>query len=414
MSILGGQGDVEPPATRYQITGATALKLLVFAHTPPPFHGQSHMVQLLLEGLRSRLAEGVSSLQDVVHVNARVSGDSADIGKFQPQKLLLLARYCATAVWLRARGATNALYYVPAPAKRSALYRDWLVMLLCKPVFPVVILHWHGVGLGEWLETQATRFERAVTRALLGRAALSIVLSEFARADAEKLSPHQVAVIPNGIPDPCPDYNEVVLPARRARLAERREAKSSADGAGIFRLLFLASCTAEKGLFAALDAVALASAAGKTPRVHLTVAGDFVAEADRREFEQRIATPELRDAVTYAGFVAEAQKTELLRNVDALLFPSLYPHEGQPVSIIEALAHGLPVIATRWRAVPELLEGCDGILVDGQSPGVIADAIATLVYAEVSTSGRERFSALYRIDRHLDAIERALGAVSGR
>ena len=41
----------------------------------------------------------------------------------------------------------------PAPGKHSALYRDWLVMLLCRPFFKRLVLHWHAAGLAKWLET---------------------------------------------------------------------------------------------------------------------------------------------------------------------------------------------------------------------------------------------------------------------
>ena len=51
-------------------------------------------------------------------------------------------------------------YYVPAPGKRVALYRDWLVMLLCRPFFKNIILHWHAAGLAKWLET-STKSARA-------------------------------------------------------------------------------------------------------------------------------------------------------------------------------------------------------------------------------------------------------------
>ena len=42
--------------------------------------------------------------------------------------------------------ALKIFYYVPAPGKRVALYRDWLVMFICRPFFSGVILHWHAVA----------------------------------------------------------------------------------------------------------------------------------------------------------------------------------------------------------------------------------------------------------------------------
>ena len=365
------------------------------------------MVQLLLEGLHRRVAEARSPITRVSHVNARVSAGSTEIGTFQPSKLLLLIKYCFAAVRAGVTGAANCFYYVPAPGKRSALYRDWIVLTLCRPFYRTVVFHWHGVGLADWLESEATSIERRITVFLLGSPSLSIVLSDFGRRDAEIVRSRKIAIVPNGIPDPCPDYSEAVLPARTARAAERRRGDPALPPS-VFRLLFLASCTEEKGLFAALEATALANRANQPIHVHLTVAGDFGSAADRQRFEQRIAQDDLRDTVAYAGFVGPEQKTSLLRESDALLFPSLYSHEGQPVTVIEALAHGLPVIATRWRSVPELLDGPDAILVDGQDSAAIAEAICTAAHAQVSTSGRERFLSRYSVDRHLEAIEQAL------
>ncbi|HTD88545.1 MAG TPA: hypothetical protein VK850_18370, partial [Candidatus Binatia bacterium] len=117
------------------------MKLLVFAHKPPPHHGQSYMVQLLLDGLKG-------SAIRVYHVNARLSDDLEDIGRMRWLKVFALFRYCLQAIWLRVTQGVNYFYYVPASGHRAPLYRDWIVMLLCRPFFKRVIYHWHSAGLG--------------------------------------------------------------------------------------------------------------------------------------------------------------------------------------------------------------------------------------------------------------------------
>ena len=103
------------------------MKLLVFAHVPPPFHGQSFMVQQLLDELRS----GDDQSIEVFHVNSRLSKEVDDIASASLRKLGLLLGYCLKAVWLRLRHGVNHFYYIPAPGLRNAVYRDWIVMLLC-------------------------------------------------------------------------------------------------------------------------------------------------------------------------------------------------------------------------------------------------------------------------------------------
>ena len=122
------------------------MKLVVFAHVPPPFHGQSFMVQQLLDELCGEGGDGI----EVFHVDARLSRDIDDIASASPRKLFLLLRFCLRAIWLRiSRGATH-FYYVPAPGLRNAVYRDLIVMLFCRPFYRKIVYHYQAAGLGGW------------------------------------------------------------------------------------------------------------------------------------------------------------------------------------------------------------------------------------------------------------------------
>src|SRR5690606_32558758 len=107
-----------------------------FAHTPPPVHGQSLMVQTLVERLPA-----VTPDLKIFHVNPRLSRDTADVGNFRFRKLFILLGACARALALRIRHGSMNFYYVPAPGRRAPLYRDWIVMALCRPFFNHLILH---------------------------------------------------------------------------------------------------------------------------------------------------------------------------------------------------------------------------------------------------------------------------------
>src|ERR1051325_6463739 len=248
------------------------MKLLVFAHTPPPHHGQSYMVQLMLNGFggNQRKSAKTAALQqassgsahdiDCYHVNARLSQKLEDIGDLRIGKFILLLGYCAQAIWCRFRYGVRNFYYIPAPGKRSALYRDWMVMLICRPFFKRIILHWHAAGLAKWLETVVQMRSRAITYHFMRRVDLSIVLSRYNRAAAEKLVAQDIKVVSNGIPDPCSDFERQVLPRRHARFAARKKllagdtlgSKELAEAGSdpqVVRVLYLAHCTREKGLF---------------------------------------------------------------------------------------------------------------------------------------------------------------------
>src|SRR5258708_39781431 len=103
-------------------------------------------------------------------------------------------------------------------------------MLICRPFFKKIILHWHAAGLPKWLETCVQIRARAITYRLFKPVDLSIVLSRFNFDDAEKLLSHQVRVVNNGIPDPCPDFETSIRPQRRDRFAGRARIFAEPNG----------------------------------------------------------------------------------------------------------------------------------------------------------------------------------------
>ena len=398
------------------------MKLLVFAHTPPPHHGQSYMVQLMLAGFGGDARRNKSGVPnpygiDCYHVNARFSRGLSDIGEFQGGKLLLIFWFCLQAIWIRFRHGVTNFYYVPAPGKRVALYRDWLVMLLCRPFFKNMILHWHAAGLAKWLETETIVSCRATTYRLFCPVDLSLVLSRYNFADAEKLLSRRVCIVNNGIPDPCPDFATTIDPRRRERFQQCQQIFAGTfSGAPVtVNILFLAHCTREKGLFAAMDGVLAANreltARGLPMQLKLTAAGNFVTPDEQSEFMTRQKNPANAAAIEHLGFVAGERKTGLLRDADLFLFPTRYLGENQPVNLIEAMAFGLPLVTTRWRSLPEMLPPNYPGLIHGQDPAEIAGAILRVLAVKSGALARAHFTAHFTIERHLTSLANALHSV---
>ncbi|MFO1458903.1 MAG: glycosyltransferase family 4 protein [Verrucomicrobiota bacterium] len=383
------------------------MKLLVFAHVPPPHHGQSQMVQYLVDGFRERPELGV----EVVHVDARLSGDLQDVGSARGGKVLQLLKYCGQAIAARVRTGVRTLYYIPSPPKRTPLVRDWMVFLLLRPWFREVVFHWEAAGLGEWLETQARPWERVLTRALLGGPALSVVLAETNRRDAEVVSSRQTRVVHNALKDPCPDFVRTLGPRRRARLEELRER------GGEVRVLFLALCSRDKGLFDAMEAVARANAEaavripGRVLRFRLTVAGAFPDSDVEREFREWCARPGREGMVTRAGFLSGVEKDAAWLAADVFLFPTYYANEGQPVSLIEAMAYGVPSVTTRWRGIPEMLPPGYAGLVEPRDPVVQSEALLAVSLGEGGFELRREYERRFTLDRYLEGMASAIRGI---
>jgi len=408
------------------------VKLLVFAHTPPPHHGQSYMVQLLLDALggdvRGPAPAGVRGRAAGIechHVNARFSDSLTDVGRARWGKLFLAFKYCAQAIWRRFRAGADCFYYVPAHPSRTPIYRDWLVLALCRPFFRRTIFHWHATGLGEWLAEEARPWERWVSRRVYAHADLSIVLRRFNRRDGEALDSRRIEIVPNGIPDPCPEFERDILPRRLARLADRQALlagqATTNPAAGVFNLLYVGLCYREKGLFDAVEAIALVrqQLVNSPVRVRLLVAGTFWVEAEKAEFEERIRRADLQDSrgplVEYRGFVGGAEKKQLFIEADALCFPTYYRAESFGLVLVEGMAFGLPPIVTRWRDIPELLPPEAPGIVDPKSPEQIAAATLLLLARPYDATLRAWFLKHYtevEFARHMTQVLASVCAAS--
>jgi glycosyltransferase involved in cell wall biosynthesis len=143
----------------------------------------------------------------------------------------------------------------------------------------------------------------------------------------------------------------VVLPAIRPRVA-----RPSQRAPGPLRVMFIGTAFEAKGGAEAIRAVARAR---ETHEVTLDVVSD-VPEHWRAEIEST-------DGVTVHAWPAPSETVDgLFERCDALLFPSHMDTLG--FVMLEAMAHGVPVLATRHFAVPELVEdGVSGLIVEGEN-----------------------------------------------
>jgi glycosyltransferase involved in cell wall biosynthesis len=266
-------------------------------------------------------------------------------------------------------------------------------MLLCRPFFPRLVLHWHAAGLAEWLVSHGAAWERWLTYELLGRASLSIVLSPQLQADAASLAPQKIAAVANGIADPGSSEPATITAAP-------------------CRLLFLGLCSDEKGVFAAAEAVLAANHELTAPAFTLAAAGPFPDDATAERFRKLCA--EHPGSLRHVGPVDGAGKNKLFQASHGFCFPTHYEPEGQPLALLEAMAHDLPVIATRWRAIPGLLPP-EAILVEPGDAGALVRALQQLRdHRPPPEVFRRHYLAHFTRERHLTALAAALSALRDR
>jgi glycosyltransferase involved in cell wall biosynthesis len=247
------------------------------------------------------------------------------------------------------------LLHIHLAAYGSALRKGVLILIGDMLGIPVVV-HMHGSNFYKFYADLPGPCQKGL-RFILNRARYVVVLGDDWRQfliSSIGVEPDKIAIIVNGVPGPD-DID-------RSRAADRASC----------RIVFLGQIGERKGVPDLL-------AAFQTPRLlarswTATVAGD--GEVD--EFRAAVAKAGLQDRVSVPGWVGREAASDLLREADIFVLPSHF--EAMPIAILEAMAHGVAVVATPVGAIPEFLtDGQTALLVPPGAPDELADAIVRLI-----------------------------------
>lgn len=283
-------------------------------------------------------------------------------------------------------------------AKGGSFFRKAVLLEVARAARVPVVLHVHG-GEFRVFYDRMPRPLRRVIRATLCHADVVAALGDGWTRRLQELAPSaRVVSVPNGIPigDVSP---------------------RAGDGESV-HVVFLGRIGDAKGTFTLLKAWqrVVRERVGGVP-VRLTVAGD--GEVDRA----RGVVTELGigDSVEIRSWLRAPQVEEMLRTAHVLTLPSR--NEGQPMSILEAMAHGLTVVASDVGGIPDLVEdGSTGLLVPADDVSALSSALQKVIddpalrvrlgdaaYAQA----RESFD-IEMVGRRFEQIYRELTAPSAR
>jgi glycosyltransferase involved in cell wall biosynthesis len=281
-------------------------------------------------------------------------------------------------------------------AKAGALARA--AALLAGDARPPVVLHtFHGHVLKGYFGPARTAFFLRVEQLLARLSDVLVAVSPEVRDELVELRvapPAKFAVIRLGIP------LEERLGDPTADLDYRRLYGIPRDA---FVVGWVGRMTGVKDTSSALEI--LRSTRGRGVDAVLCLVGDG---PDREHLEQTAHDLGLARACYFVGYQEDV--AGYYRLFDAFLLPSVT--EGTPVSAIEALASGVPVVANRVGGVPDVVrDGADGYLVDAGDVEAAADRLAALardpaLRASLAANGGARVRERYAVGRLVDDVDR--------
>lgn len=289
----------------------------VVGQLPPPIHGSAVMTERLVEAL-------TNSGHSVRVVDKRFSSSVRDVGRIHPRKLLqipsLIVRMLATRF---SRGQT-VYFLTDRPA-------SFLVDLLISSLAGRPLIHYLHTSGFTALASRGPLWRFAVKR-VLNRSNSIVILGESLESDIRQLAPNKRLVI---IPNPANDTLKRAMPPERPRV------------------LFLSNLLEEKGADTFIKV-----ARSLTVR-HPLIAWDFqlAGEGDSSSFDT--------DGIplTILGKVDHETRDDLFATSTVLVFPSRYRLEAQPLTIVEAMAFGLPVVAFEVGGISDLIGADNPLLI---------------------------------------------------
>ena len=322
-------------------------RILFILTLPPPVHGASMVGQRIKE---SRI---IGDAFRCDFVNLSMSRHLEEVGRRSFMKpIRFIAAYLNTFWKLLTRHYD--LCYLSITCYGPAFLKDAPFVRLCKLFGRQVVIHQHNKGMSAYVDRKP--YNRMLPKVYDG--AKVILLSWRLYPDISRVvDKENVFICPNGVS--CSDV------------------KSAGEaGDAVPHLLFLSNLIESKGVLKLLDALAILKKAGLSFKCDIV--GSETKEIDSDSLLAQIGARDLSRDVIYHGPKNGTEKDRFLDSSDVLVLPTYY--DCFPLVLLEAMAHGLPVVTTEEGGIPDIVsDGVNGFICKRRDPVSLAECMRKLL-----------------------------------
>ena len=323
-------------------------KILILGKLPPPFFGPAIATQILLN---SRLRDSY----ELIHFNTGLNASIAEMGNLRLSKIWKSfgLYFCLLKKTISQR---PSVVLIPISQTTMGFFKDspyiWIA-LFCRSK---IILHLRGSNFRNWMNSSSS-ITRFYVKNMIKLSHGMIVLGNNLRyLFQDILTKNRIFVVPNGA-----NY-------------ELEAKKKNNDRT---KILYLGNLLRSKGIEDLLDAVHLLKKMSIPNLFHVDVVGAWDDDDLKKKCVQDVSKYNL--PVRFHSPMSGKKKFSFLTDADLFIFVPRDP-EGHPWVIVEALASGLPIIATNQGAIVEsVFDKENGYIVDPKNPKQIAEKIKLLL-----------------------------------
>ena len=298
--------------------------------------------------------------------------------------------------------------YVITSQSKAGFYRDYIMIGLCKLFNVEVVTHQYGGNYNQMLSVMNASDMKRLQN-MTDYISTIIVEGVYMKEQFSFYNGYEmkVVVIPNGLP-----------------LEGKHICREKTYCKGMpFKLFYLSNLIVSKGYLDVLKAVdLLVNKYGRN--VECTFAGKFMSASDdeypgvsnKKDFDDFISAKQLSKQVKYFPGLYGNEKDLYFSESNVFLLPSYYINEGQPVSIIEAMAYGCVPIVTEYRHIPMMVNSENGCFVPPKSPEAICDTVMRLmddpnIYHKKSIKCIEDYTNKFKFDVFVSKVMNVFNTV---
>lgn len=276
-------------------------------------------------------------------------------------------------------------------ASRGSYQRKSLFLRKAMAKGKKTVIHLHGGEFGMWFDDELGDKKRDAIRNSFNAVDAVIVLSEEWERwlNLRGFAPQRLIVM----------HNAVLVPAQPCSPCAHQD------------VLFLGRLDARK------SPDVLLRASKDMLKEHRDVKLLFGGDGYPERYEKLACELGVGDRCEFLGWITGEEKEELFNRAGIYCLPS--KNEGMPMSVLEAMAHGIPTIATPVGGVPQVIEdGIDGFLVPVDDEGALSSILckladSSLLRSKIGASGRKTIENNFSIERNIEALAKLYGELMG-